>query len=713
MERRPDLVRIDDFGVARPVDRGSVQRFKGAKGTYRLLPGPPRFVLLEKHAEGGNDFLRLRVAGEIGAPGMLCDIVALIASAGWRGELVVWSTIGSSESAARSVFFEEGNVLGAQSTAPGERLGEIMYKLGALDREQILAISKNTTPERRFGETAVDLGYLPRERLFELVRTQTEEIIYAALRCGEGTFWFVDGFDPSRLAYQHRVSTQVILMEGVRRLDEGKYFKERIPSAAHVPVKLPFRVAPPRELARVFDACDGLRSVAEIGRACELAEFETTHALFQLVQGGFVKIEPPRPNHPEGIVEIFNSAIRMILKGADEAGRGPRVREHLTAFAMSVGVYEALFAGAGPANDGALDPACVARNVASLAGDDPIAALAKWLHDYLSFALFDATTEMPKDRARKLNDELGLRIAQLAPKTGPTSAYPPAPQSIPSSNVPAKPVPPPLPPRPVRDAAPAPPPAAKHPALEPLPTPPPETRPSVSRAPARPPPKPTQMALAQTLLAAPPEPTAFAPPPPPALAPVLEAPSAPPLFAAASVSERSLTADTDVAHSKRIERRRTVRTTLLVVALLLLAGAAAASLVVFEIVKLPGLTSSPAGSASDRPEAPKPKPKPKPTPTPEPTPTPTPAPTPTPTPSPKASVTTPPTTAATDLASTQGRLNLKAPAGFRVWVDGKVVGETPSPVTVACGPRTVKIGSHGSEQKLAVPCGGELDVYAK
>ncbi len=691
MERRPDLVRIDDFGVARPVDRGAVQRFKGAKGTYRLLPGPPRFVLLEKHAESGEDFIKLRLGGEITAPGMLCDVVGMVASSGWRGELIVWSTIGASDSAARSIFFEGGNVLGAQSTAAGERLGEIMYKLGALDRDQVLAVTSKATPNRRFGETAVDLGLIPRQRLFELVRTQTEEIVYEALRCSEGTFWFIDGFDPSRLAYRHRVSAQALLMEGVRRMDESQYFRERIPSSAHVPAKLPSRRQPSADLVAVFRECDGRRSVSEIARTCGITEFEATHALYRLATGGFLQIESPHPTSPEGIAEIFNGAIRVILKSADEIGRGREVREHLATFASSAGIYDALFRGAGPASDGAIDPARVAGNLPPLAGDDPNASLSRWLHDYLSFALFDATTEMPRDRARKLSDELSEAIAQLAPKTGPASVYPPSSPAIPISVPPEKPAPPPrprpphpppsafaktqiaaAPPPPVlRDELPSPPPPAQLPRLEPLP----------GNGAERLVPNATQIAIAH--------------------APPHEAiPS--PVFATAPVDAAS-----DLARSRRVERRRAIRTLLLVIAILLLAGAAIASLFVFEIVRLPG---SEQATEQPTPKPPKPKASSSPAttksapPPVEEAPSSVASPAPSPKPAPR-----PPS----DLAATQGRILPKGPAGFRVFVDGKVAGETPGPIVVTCGLRTVKIGSHGSEQKISIPCGGEIDVYAK
>jgi hypothetical protein len=138
-------------------------------------------------------------------------------------------------------------------------------------------------------------------------------------------------------------------------------------------------------------------------------------------------------------------------------------------------------------------------------------------------------------------------------------------------------------------------------------------------------------------------------------------------------------------------RRRTVRTALFVLG----------------IVNLPTTAET------------EPTPTPTPTPTPKVKPKPAPTPEPEPTPSATAVVAAPASTSAAppapadDIPKTQGRLVLKAPAGFRVFVDNKVVGETPAPVVVACGLRTVKVGSHGSEQKITVPCGGEIDVYAK
>ena len=46
----------------------------------------------------------------------------------------------------------------------------------------------------------------------------------------------------------------------------------------------------------------------------------------------------------------------------------------------------------------------------------------------------------------------------------------------------------------------------------------------------------------------------------------------------------------------------------------------------------------------------------------------------------------------------------------RVYVDGRLAGIPPPPIVVGCGRHTVKIGSQGREQSVAVPCGGSVSV---
>ena len=90
---RDELVRIDDTGVLHPVGRVASQRMRARKGAFRLMPAPSHVMFFRYVGEDGerdeDDGAVVRLAGEVTAPGTLCDIVGLVAQAGWKGELVV------------------------------------------------------------------------------------------------------------------------------------------------------------------------------------------------------------------------------------------------------------------------------------------------------------------------------------------------------------------------------------------------------------------------------------------------------------------------------------------------------------------------------------------------------------------------------------------------------------------------------------------------
>ena len=55
-------------------------------------------------------------------------------------------------------------------------------------------------------------------------------------------------------------------------------------------------------------------------------------------------------------------------------------------------------------------------------------------------------------------------------------------------------------------------------------------------------------------------------------------------------------------------------------------------------------------------------------------------------------------------------LTRPAAGGHRIYVDERVVGNSPDPVQVHCGPHNVRIGSAGTSRDVDVPCGGSIVV---
>ena len=147
-----DDLRIDATGTLHPIGLRASQELRGRAGEWRLLAAPSELVLAVRAGEASRA-LRLRPWRGLGTPGALCDVVALIAQGSWGGELVVHDA-----GSVRSVFFDHGNVVGASTNVAAERLGEILWRFGAITREQLEeAVRAAEKTGKRLGETAVDL----------------------------------------------------------------------------------------------------------------------------------------------------------------------------------------------------------------------------------------------------------------------------------------------------------------------------------------------------------------------------------------------------------------------------------------------------------------------------------------------------------------------------------------------------------------------------
>jgi hypothetical protein len=400
---RDELVEFDGAGGARAIGITASSRMRARDGTFRVLPAPAHLVYMRRAGSGeGFDQRRCLLSGEIHAPGAICDIVTFVGHAGWSAELVVIDRASS-----RSVFFDQGNVVGAQSTVENERLGQVLYRYGVLDETQLALCADATSEAMRFGEVAVGRGFLTRERLFELLGKQSEEIFFGALLVAGGMFYVLESFEEAQLSSRQNSSVTMLVREGVRRMHETRYFRARIPSDEHVPVRTSERGGSAGDAADVYAAIDGVRSVAEVGRAVARSEFDVSRALFQLLQAGLVLIKPPRPR-PEASVGAYNRAIALILRELDAMDEGDEIRALLAAWLEARAPLAVMLDGAGPSDDGTFDGKRVAANAAGAA--DRVAsedALARGLYDFASYAVFLARPQMRRaDQARSRGEPL-------------------------------------------------------------------------------------------------------------------------------------------------------------------------------------------------------------------------------------------------------------------------------------------------------------------
>lgn len=415
-EPRSELVRIDSRGEAHPIGAVAGQRMRVREGAFRLLPSPQHVVMMRFTGEDGRrdlgDGAVVRLSGEICRPGAMCEIFGLLAQTGWKGQLSIYD--GESE---RSLFLDQGSVVGAETSSPDERLGAIMYRFGLVDEQQYNELSTRQSSPERIGKVAVELGFVTQEQVFQSLRTQISEIVYAALTLSDGTFFFLDGFDESRLTTRQVVSANALLMDGVTRLDEIKFFREKIPSSDYVPQWNPAQSEPPsEEFLHTYDAVKEDRSITELGRFTGRGEFRTTRDVFALLRSKHLVLTPPRMTGGlTAIVSLANEALRQVHLTVDAAGRGSELRSGLASFASGAGVYDILFRGAGPHEDGTLEADRVSENVKLVARDDPERTLRQMLHEYVGFGLFSAGAVIGPDKEQGLKALVNPAVTRLQP----------------------------------------------------------------------------------------------------------------------------------------------------------------------------------------------------------------------------------------------------------------------------------------------------------
>lgn len=417
-----DLVWIDSNGVAHPLGDAATRRMKQRVGAFRMFPSPDHLVFMRYTGEDGrrdqDDGRVIRLAGEIAGPGTLCDIVSLLSQAGWRGELMVLDG-----DARRSVFFDAGLVQGAISNHGDERLGQILFKYGAIESDDIPAIMGRAYATReRFGVCAVKLELLSDEELFKFLAHQVEEIVFKMLTAHDGMYCFLDGYDDAAITFPHSVSATNLLMDCVTRMDEMQYFRPRIPSSEHVPDRLASDPDVSSEFATVWAYINGDRSVEDIGRESRLGEFEVTKQLYKLAQSKLVAILPPRLRGGAAeVLEVTNAILLQVHEQIDAVGHGTRFREALRAFAA--GPYDTLFAHAGPFDDGSLGSEQLLKNAAALVGAGDLQDYVKeWLYEYCCFAVFSAGATLGSGVEAQLNRHVDPMLRKLRPPGGSSAS---------------------------------------------------------------------------------------------------------------------------------------------------------------------------------------------------------------------------------------------------------------------------------------------------
>lgn len=407
-------VRITERGQVLVARRELIERLKTLTGSFRLVESSRDLLWLKRIDIDGDNAFTMRMAGEIAGKLTVMEVLSMLASANWNGELHVIGT-----DSQRTLYIHQGVLKSAGSDLPSERLGEVMLSRGAITHEQLVECVSEMDASRRFGEMVVDRGLVDREQLFSHVRAQMQVIFNGALLVREGFYSFVhfakDAAPPSVTVH---LPIQHLLMEGVQRIDEMELFRERIPSSDLCPEATDQADASKLDehLLPMAGMIDGQRSIADIARELGWDEFLATKAVYQLLQSGYARLGRARRLDRDAAahaIQQFNNVMRDIFVAVAKHGSLDNTRNNLNAWIHGSGY--ANFFGDEVELDGSIN---VERVLSTLEQVDPghaLDGLHQALHEVAAFALFAATPTLPREAELNLARDVNQRLRAIKP----------------------------------------------------------------------------------------------------------------------------------------------------------------------------------------------------------------------------------------------------------------------------------------------------------
>jgi tetratricopeptide (TPR) repeat protein len=228
------------------------------------------------------------------------DVFQLLDLSRKTGALRVTSELRDNEG---TVFFEAGKVVFATVRSNPHPIGTLLLRSGKITEAELdraRALQAGAGAQRRLGELLVELGAISARELERQVRLQVEAVVFELMSWNEGFFSFeeadVSGAPADATA---RISTESLLMEAARRIDEWSRIAYKVPSLTMIPTLAPAREDGPSLLDllpnewEVLTAIDGESDLRAIAASLARSEFDIAKVAYALLTTGVVELVAP------------------------------------------------------------------------------------------------------------------------------------------------------------------------------------------------------------------------------------------------------------------------------------------------------------------------------------------------------------------------------------------------------------------------------------
>ena len=307
----------------------------------------------------------------------------------------------------KELFFEDGEVVYAQSSFANENLPEVLYDLGKINQTTLKKIHEVGGTNASVGKVLVDKGVITTKDLWLASRQQVESIVFNLFSFMDGGFCFLSSkIDPEKVV-RLSMNTQNLIMEGLRRVDERALYMRDIRSLDSVPVLGDQRgqKLDEQEELLVDLIREGRVNVKEILRRSGLGEFEALRTLYQLLRKKIVNLQDPVVAEAKGelgdLVSIFNGALVTLARQISVVDTG-FISEVQTFIRDLPRPYSYVFRDVTVQEDGSVDGGRIMGNLDGLEEGDKKRLLADSLSELIYMECIAAKENLPAEESSDL-----------------------------------------------------------------------------------------------------------------------------------------------------------------------------------------------------------------------------------------------------------------------------------------------------------------------
>lgn len=231
------------------------------------------------------------------------------------------------------VYFRDGAVIYGYGPRKTFHIGRMLVDMGRISPDQLdesIAVqAADSGKGKRLGQILIEKQYIDRADLEQVVRRQVEELIYSLMTWDRGSFKFYENQFPTDEEITVRLSTENVVLEGLRRLDEMTRLKDALPDFSTVFAVAPSEPGQKRDISllpeewNVLALIDGRRDINEIVAASALEAVETLKHLASLQLAGLIRPADTRMSEGDTLDNMVDRLCRLIEDYlVDKTGQG-------------------------------------------------------------------------------------------------------------------------------------------------------------------------------------------------------------------------------------------------------------------------------------------------------------------------------------------------------------------------------------------------------